>query len=49
MKMKNECKTEDVECEFVAFLIKQMELHPELIVEADEAQLARIANLVKGV
>ena len=31
------------------FLDQQMDRHPELIVEADEAQLQRIADLVDGI
>ena len=34
---------------FLDYLHQQMEAHPELIVEADEAQLERIAKLVEGV
>ena len=34
---------------FLACLDEQMTAHPELIVEADYAQLERIAQLVKGV
>ena len=34
---------------FLDCLDKQMATHPELIVEADEAQLERIAQLVEGV
>ena len=34
---------------FLGFLERQMAAHPEDIVEADEAQLKRIAKLVKGV
>ena len=32
---------------FLEFIGKQIEEHPELTVEADEAQLQRIAELVK--
>jgi hypothetical protein len=34
---------------FLGFLERQMAAHPEDIVAADEAQLKRIAKLVKGV
>lgn len=34
---------------FLGFLERQMAAHPEDIVAADEAQLKRIARLVKGV
>ncbi|HKQ83678.1 MAG TPA: type II toxin-antitoxin system PrlF family antitoxin [Steroidobacteraceae bacterium] len=34
---------------FLGFLQKQMAEHPEMIVPADRAQLARIRKLVKGV
>ncbi len=34
---------------FLAYLDEQMTTHPELTVEADDAQLARIAQLVEGV
>ncbi len=42
---------DDDECifKFLSYLDQQMMLHPELVVEADEAQLARIAELVDGV
>ena len=33
---------------FIQYLEEQMTLHPELIVEANEAQLERIAKLVEG-
>ena len=35
--------------EFLGYLDQQMERHPELIVEADESQLQRIAELVRVV
>lgn len=34
--------------EFLDYLDQQMKLHPELITEADEKQLKRIAKLVEG-
>jgi len=34
---------------FLDYLEQQMAAHPELIVEADEGQLKRIAKLVEGV
>ena len=34
---------------FLDYLDQQIAAHPELIVEADYAQLERIARLVKGV
>ncbi len=42
---------DDDECifKFLSYLDQQLMLHPELVVESDEAQLARIAELVDGV
>jgi len=34
---------------FLSYLDQQLMLHPELVVESDEAQLSRIAELVDGV
>lgn len=36
-------------CAFLQYIEEQMTLHPELIVEADEVQLERIAKLIEGV
>ena len=42
---------DDDECifKFLLYLNQQLMLHPELVVESDEAQLARISELVDGV
>jgi len=42
---------DDDECifKFLLYLDQQLMLHPELVVESDEAQLSRIAELVDGV
>ena len=43
---------EDEDSEVIQFLLwidDQIRLHPELVTEADEDQLARIAKLVEGV
>ena len=43
---------EDEDSEFIPFLLwidDQIRLHQELVTEADEEQLARIAKLVEGV
>ena len=43
---------EDEDSEFIPFLLwidDQIRLHPELVTEADEDQLARIAKLVECV
>lgn len=43
---------ENDDSEIISFLLwidDQIRLHPELVTEADEAQLARIVKLVEGV
>lgn len=50
--MSADCTLEDNDpalLAFLAYLEEQMTAHPELIVEANDAQLARIAQLVEAV